>query len=360
MSEMSESSVSPINFLAFFLRKRPKSIIILAIFFGILATLGTSAIFVTSIGVDPLLAFYCLFEGAFGSVQSISETLVVSIPLMIIGLGLSVAFSCNVWNIGAEGQLLMAAITCSVLAIYFDLPGYIMIPLLLIIGFLTGAGYASLPGFLRAKYNVNEIIATIMLNYIPIYLIDYLISGPMMEKRHLLPMSDLIQKTAVLGRILPGTRLHSGLFIAIIIAVIIYFIMSRTTLGYELKASGLDAKASYYAGINVKRNIILSMIISGGLAGLAGMVELCGVQYRLKQGISPGYGYTAILVALLGKCHPIGVVLSSIFFGGLLVGSDFMQRGAGVPFALVYVIQGLLIFYVMLFEALLISLSEKV
>jgi ABC-type uncharacterized transport system permease subunit len=284
-----------------------------------------------------------------GSTFGITQTLVKMTPLLLVGLGISIAFRASCINIGGEGQMIMGALAATWLSLTFSsLPSYILIPLVLIGSFLAGGLWGFIAGYLKSQFDVNEILSTIMLNAIALQFMNYLLQGPMMdpvgiENGTFLAQSARLPDAALLARIVPRTLLHSGLFIALGMAFLVYVLMWKTTIGYQIRAVGLNPKASKYSGINVPVNQALALSIAGALAGLAGAVEVLGVQYRLMEGLTSGYGFTGIVVALLGWLHPIGLIPASLFFGGLLVGGDSMQRAVQVPSSLITVILGVVV-----------------
>ncbi|MFQ5762048.1 MAG: ABC transporter permease [Candidatus Bathyarchaeia archaeon] len=309
--------------------------------------LVAGAIMLAATGFNPLAAYQALGAGAFGTQFNAGSTFVKATPLMLIGVGLAVAFKCKVWNIGAEGQLLMGATFGSWFALTFGwMHAAALIPLIIIFGFAGGAFWALIPAVLKTRLGVNEIITTLMMNFIAFYLLDFLVYGPLRDPSPLsgeFPYSAPMPDSARFFIIVPGTTVHLGLIIALLFAVAIFFLMSRTTLGYQIRATGTNPKAARYGGISVNRTIIMAMLISGGLSGVAGMSEVAGVTVRLFTAITVNYGYLAIAVALLGKLHPLGIVLSSILFAALVNGGDTMQRALGVPIVLVLVFEGLVV-----------------
>lgn len=330
----------------------------LALIFSVLAAFAVGGVLILMAGANPLDAYMNLADGAFGSVRAITNTLVKTIPLLLIGVGLTIAYKCRVWNIGAEGQLFMGATLATWMGITFTgIPALALIPLAIVGGFLAGGLWAAIPGILKAKLEVNEVITTVMMNYIAILEMRYLITGPMGDPAgHGFPLSPPIAPSAYLPKILPedlvreASRLHAGILIALASAVLVYMLFSKTTLGYQIRVVGANREAARYGGIGVFKSIVIAMFLSGGFAGLAGMVEVFGVHHRLMEGISPGYGYTAIVVALLGKLHPGGVVLAAFFFAALIVGGDTMAYRSGIPIFLAYVIQGVVILFVLASE----------
>ncbi|MCB0181979.1 MAG: ABC transporter permease, partial [Anaerolineae bacterium] len=311
-------------------------------------------------------------------------TMVKAVPLLLVGLGIVIAFRANVINIGAEGQLIVGALITTYLAVELGdtWPNYLVITLGIIAGTLMGALWAGIPGYLKAYLNVNEILSTIMMNQIAIQIGYFLLRGPMIDPKEVeagtnIPHSarlprptDLPRFTDVAGwfgftdsakdlnltgfwgelygLLVEPTRLHTGFFIAIIMAILVYIFLWRTTIGYRIRAVGLNPAAARYAGIQVPRTIILSMGLSGAFAGLAGAVEILGLHHRMFEplAVSAGYGFSGIVVALFGKLHPIGAIPASILFGGLLVGGDKMQRAVQVPQVFVTALLGLIVLFV--------------
>jgi general nucleoside transport system permease protein len=304
-------------------------------------------IFIFAIGANPLQAYLALADAAFGSVNGFAETMVKAGPLLLTGLGIAVAYRARFWNIGAEGQIYAGGILAAVVGIYLKgLPAAIHLPLTLLAGLVGGALWGFIPGLLKARFRVNEIITTLMMNYIMIQLTAYLVHVPMRDMTSGITISPQLSITAWLPIILPRTRFHLGILLAIAIAFLLHWVIYKTILGYQIRAVGENQRASRLAGIKVEHVIIFAVIISGALAGLAGASEVAGVQRRLVEHFSPGYGYLAIAVALLGNLQPIGIVFSSILFAALLNGADAMQRAAAVPVPLIYVIEGLVIIFI--------------
>jgi ABC-type uncharacterized transport system permease subunit len=261
-----------------------------------------------------------------------------------------VAFRCGIWNIGAEGQLYAGALGATLAGVYLSpLPPEIHLPLVMLAGFGFGALYGALPGIMRAYRGANEIVTTIMLNYLAIYVVTFLVNGPLRDTSQLLPQpqSFPVAVTARLPKILAGTRAHAGIYIALAAVVVVYIILWKTVPGFRIRIVGQNPLAARFGGVNVNRSVILAMAFSGGLAGLAGMAEVAGVRGCLIPNLSPNYGYTAIAVALLGGLHPAAVTVSAFFFASLMVGADGLQRSVGVPTATVLIIQGLVLLFVL-------------
>jgi len=335
-------------------------------------------------GVNPLEAYQAMIVGAFGSKNGLADTLVKATPLMLVALGIAIAFRGGMINIGAEGQLIVGALFATYVSLTLgeSLPGWLVIVIGLAAGVFAGGIWAAIAGYLKAQLAVNEILSTIMLNQIAIQIGFYLLRGPMIDPAEVeagtnIPHSARLARSTdmprftdvaewlgfsqsasdlglsgyvkeLYGVLVEPTRLHTGFIFAVIIAIIIYIFLWRTTIGYRIRAVGLNPHASRYAGIDVKKTMVLSMTLSGMLAGLAGSVEILGLHHRMFEplAVSAGYGFTGIVAALFGKLHPLGIIPSSILFGGLLVGGDKMQRAMQIPQVLITVILGLVVLFV--------------
>jgi simple sugar transport system permease protein len=310
----------------------------------IVLTIGGAAV---ASGSSPGSAFVALWQGAFGDVYALSETLTFTTPLLFTGLGVAIAFRSGVWNIGAEGQFIVGAMaSVALLRLWTPSAAWIGTPSLLLAGALAGAVWGFLPAVLLIYRRVPEVISTIMLNFVAIQLLSWSIRGPLQETARRYPQSDPIPDSLHLWRFLPPTRLHAGFFLALMAMAGLYLLLKRTVLGFQIRATGQNARAARYAGIPTRRAILASMAIGGALAGLGGAVELTGVTFRLFEPFSPGYGYTAIAVALLGGLQPYLVGAAALLFGALNAGSGSLQRAAGVPSVLVSVIQAVILFFV--------------
>lgn len=311
---------------------------------AIVGALIVGAILMELSGLDFLHAYAEMWQGIFGSKRNFAEVLLKATPLILIGAGLAISFRCGVWNIGAEGQFYMGGVTATFVALHMDgVSSWISIPLIMIAAALAGAIWGGLAGYLKARFNASEIVTTIMLNYVAIIFTGYLVTGPLMEAGGLFPQSDRFPKATELPRILSGTRLNIGIGIAIVLAIVSWYLISQSKRGFSMRAVGANTEAARYAGINVNRNIITAIAHSGALAGLAGSIELIGLTKRLFQTISPGYGFEGIAVALLANNNPLGAIFSGLLFGALRSGSEVMQVAAGVPSVLIFIIQGLVI-----------------
>jgi general nucleoside transport system permease protein len=319
---------------------------------GLALVLGAGMVALT--GVNPLTAYGALFHGAFGRTYGLADIVVKGTPLALSGLGSAIAFRANVWNIGADGQIYMGAVGAALVGLNIGgLPTWLHLPLVLLAGAVGGGLWALGPGLLRAYLKVNEVIVTLMLNYVAALFVGWLVHGPMAEVNGFMPQSARLPVTAQLPLLLPPTRIHAGVFVALLAALAIQVLLFRTSVGYRIRAIGANPHASRYGGIGVERYIILVMVLSGMLSGLAGAVEVSGVHQRLLEGISPGYGYAGIVVALLGKLNPVGVLCAAYLFASLSVGADMMQKTVRVPTALSQIIQGLVVLCILGTEILL-------
>ncbi|MDP2965591.1 MAG: ABC transporter permease [Pelolinea sp.] len=319
--------------------------------FALVAALIVGAIFILAAGANPLDAYREMIMASFGSRNGLTETLVKATPLALIAVGTSIAYRCKIWSIGQEGQMTMGAIFSAGVALGLgDQPSWFLIPLLMVTGFLGGALWGIFPAMMKTKFNVDEIISSLMLNTVALLFGSYLVNHPWRQRPGFIPQTPQIPITARLPILIEQSRLHIGILVVVVVTILFHFILWKTTLGYQIRAVGNNPKAAAYGGINVVKSIILAMILSGGLAGLAGMIEVTGIQYRLKDGISMGYGYTAIVIALMGKLNPIPVTIVAILFGALIIGADAMQFSENVPVFLASIIQGAVVLFILLGE----------
>jgi ABC-type uncharacterized transport system permease subunit len=298
-------------------------------------------------GADPLKAYAALILGAIGNQGLIATTLIKSVPLMLGGLAIAVAFRSGVFNIGVEGQIYIGALFAVWAGTALRLPPVIHLVVALAFGMAGGFLWSAIPGYLKAARGFNEVVVTIFMNYIAIDLVDFLVQGPIKEPGWNY-QTAAVADTARLPIILPGTDLHFGLIVAVIAAGLVYVLLFHTPLGFRLRMVGANAEAARYAGVKVRRMTVLAMALSGSLAGLAGAVEILGVQFRLLSGFSPGWGFDSIAVALVGQLHPVGLLLSALFFAALRTGANSMQTAVGLPVVVVYVIQGLTVLFMMI------------
>ena len=304
-------------------------------------------------GVNPLFALWKILAGSFGSLYGISETITKAIPLILIGSGLTLAFKAKFWNIGAESQLLMGAIFATWVGLNLGprLPGWLVIALMFLVGFLGGALWGALPALFKVRFGVNEVISTLMLNYVAAEFLNLLIVGPWKgATQQGFPYTDDLPASAMLP-LIPGTRIHYlTLLVALACAVVLFFLIHSTKFGYELRVVGENPEAARYAGIDFFRTTVVLMVISGGVAGLAGVGEAAGIHFHLTYPgvISAGYGFTAIIVAWLAKLNPLASIVSALFFAGILVGGDAIQISLGLPAATVHVFNGVLLFFLIM------------
>ena len=319
---------------------------------AMLAALLVGVLLLMMLGTDPFEAYSALIRGALGNVSGITQTLTKATPLLLVGLGICIAFRGGVINIGGEGQIVVGALGATAFAVGFEgLPGLILLPLTLLSGAAAGLVWGGIPGLLKARLGVNEILTTVMMNQIALRLMNFLLRGPMLDPEHVaagtsIPQSATLPESVWLPRLVPRTLFHSGAILAVLLALAVYFLLWRTTIGYRIRAVGLNPHASRYAGIPVPNYVTLSLALSGMLCGLAGAVEVLGVHHRMLEGLSGGYGFSGIVAALFGKLHPLGAIPASALFGALLVGADKMQRAVQVPSALATALQGLVVLFV--------------
>ena len=326
---------------------------------ALVVALVVSGLILMVVGADPVRVYLHIVGSSLGSIGAISDTLVKSTPLILTGLACALAFRMRLWNIGAEGQLLLGAWAASAVVLVplvpAGAPGPIVLAAMLVAGFLGGALWGLIPGVLRAKFGVNEIIATLMLNSIAFAWIQYWVFGPWTEggfqMSRQFPVEAWLPRLSDLAAAVPafrGLTVHAGFLLALLAAVVVWFIVERSSWGYEIRLIGDNPRAARYAGIRIARNILLVFAISGGLAGIAGMAEIAGVVHRLQDNFSPGYGYTAIIVAYLAKFHPLRVVPVAILFGALILAGREIQP-SGVP----AMIQGIILFCLIASEVFL-------
>lgn len=295
-------------------------------------------------------SYFYLFYGALGTRFNLLETFVKSSPLILTGLAVAFAFRAKFWNIGAEGQLLAGALTATALGVSLGgIPAPVALPAMMICGFLAGGIWASIPAILKTKLKVDDVVSTLLLNYVMIHIMGALLFGPLQQPGSSWPRSSEIVEAAKYPILLARSRFHLGIPLAFFAVLIIWFINTKTIFGYRSKAVGVNIRAAHFGGINTTSVILWTAAISGGLAGLAGVGELCALQYRLIMDISPGYGYSGIVIAMLGNLHPVGVLLSSLFFSVIIVGAQTMSRMTGVPTYIAEVIQGMALMVMLIF-----------
>ena len=313
---------------------------------GVVLALFIAGIFIAIAGISPFKAYEALFIGSLGNMFNLGLTLNKMVPLLIIGVGIAVAFRTSLWNIGAEGQMFMGALFGTIVGIYAGGIPLLSILIAMVAGFIGGAIWGVIPALLRV-YNISEVITTIMLNYVAIYITGYMVSGPLQDTNILFPQSLPLGQFARLPVFWKGTTAHIGLLVGILVVAGVHLFIHNTTFGFRLDAVGKSMNASRFAGIKVESTIILSMIVSGGLAGLAGIIEISGVYRMLTDVFSPGYGYLAIAVALVGRSEPVAIIISAFIFAILLTGANAMQSAVGVSSSIIYLVQGLTVLFIL-------------
>jgi len=284
-------------------------------------------------GESPLQAYALLFKGAAGSRFALTETLTRATPLILTGLAAAIAFKAKLWNIGGEGQFYAGALMATWVGTgAITLPTYVMIPFLIVMGALAGGLLLLIPTVLKNRLKVDEVVTTLLLNFIMLLFVNYLLEGPMKDPMSMgWPQAASIIDEGVLPSIMAKSRVHLGLVVALVAAVLAWVIMRFTVWGYEIRAVGYNAAAAAFAGLNVNRTILLTALLSGGLAGIAGVSEVAGTKGYLTLDLSPGFGYAGIAVAMLAALHPLAVILSALFLSGIFVGADSMSRALNVP-----------------------------
>lgn len=303
-------------------------------------------------GKNPIEAYGYLFYGAFGSMGMFGETILKAIPLVFTGLAATFAYRCGIFNLGGEGQFIMGAIassyiSCTVL-VNMQGPGNLILSLLM--GAVAGGIWGLVPGLLKAYAGLNEMIVTILLNYVAALFMDYLYSGPLMEAS--IPQTVAIAEASRLAKIIPGTRVHAGLFITIITVAVCQYFIFHTSKGYKMRVVGFNPTAGLCNGMNVKRLMVMSIVVSGVIAGLGGSVDLHGVSYRLQQGYASGFGFDGVAIALIGQLSPIGTAFVAFLFAILRTGANSMQVASGISTSVVDIIQALVIIFMVAGTAL--------
>ena len=316
------------------------------------------AIMLLSLGANPLSGYATMFTAAFGSLEGFSETTVKSIPLLLVGVGICIAFRANVINIGGEGQMVMGALLATAVALAFpNFPSFMLIPMVLMAGAIGGAFWGAIAGALKAYFNVSEILSTIMLNIVAVQFMNFLLRGPMIDPAEIergtgIPQTMRLSENADLPILMEGMRMHLGVLVALLVAVGAYFLLWRTAIGFRIRSVGYNPDASRYAGISVPKNVTSALAFSGAMAGIAGAILVFGSESHrmVTDGGSTGFtgsaGFNGIVVALLAGLHPLWSVPSALLFGGMLVGANALQRAAQVPSALIIALNGLIVVFV--------------
>ncbi|MEW6308819.1 MAG: ABC transporter permease [Bacillota bacterium] len=311
---------------------------------AIIASLAVGSLVIAMLKVNPVVAYGHLFRGAAGNLGQVTMTITNSIPLIFAGLAVTLAFRAGTFNIGGEGQLYMGALLAVWAGTALRLPLGVHVLAALACGAAGGAAWALVPGYLKARRGFNEVIITILMNYIAVWFVSYMVHSLLREPGWS-PQTRQVLATARLPQLISGTSLHAGILLAIAAAVAVHFLLTRTGLGFAIRMVGSNREAARWAGIDVAKVTIITMCLSGALAGLAGASEILGVRFRLLDGFSPGYGFDAIAVALLGRTTAVGTIFGALFFGALRTGANVMQSATGLPVVAVYLIQGLVVLF---------------
>jgi simple sugar transport system permease protein len=329
-----------------------RAIAIATPFISVVIAMLVGSLVILASGQSPVAAYSAMFGGAFGGWRQLGETLMRATPLIFTGLAVSYGFRAGLFNIGAEGQLFLGGLAAAFVGLKVaGLPALVSLPIIILAAFLAGAAWAFIPALMKAKIGAHEVITTMMFSYIGRYLVSYLVTGPLRAKGAIpqtteLPITSQLPRISDVLPFIGVNRAHIGLILGLIAALIVWWILKYTVMGYEARAVGFNPAAAETAGISVASTTIKSLCISGGLAGLAGAVEVMGVHYRLFDQFSSGFGFTGIAVALLAKNNPFGVILAAILFGSLSAGAGTMQLEAGVSQKVIAIIQGTIIFLV--------------
>jgi simple sugar transport system permease protein len=311
--------------------------------------LVSGIIIFTLLGKGPLVAFHAFFVEPINDLYGLGELFIKAAPLMLIGTGLAVGFRASVWNIGAEGQLTMGALLGGYVAIIFnDQGGFFVLPLMVLAGAVGGLLWASIPALLRTVFNTNEILVSLMLNYVALLLLSMLVHGPLKDPfGYGFPQSVLFSDAALLPILMEGTRLHLGVVIALVGVILGYILLQKSFTGYQIQVAGLANRAASYAGFKYKKLVWIGLLSGGTAAGIAGVLEIAGPIGQLLPSVSPGYGYAAIIVAFVGRLNPLGILLSSLLMALLYLGGESGQMNLDLPAAVTGVFQGLLLFYLL-------------
>ncbi|MDX1400954.1 MAG: ABC transporter permease [Kiloniellales bacterium] len=324
-------------------------------FVAVVFTILSGGLLFAILGTDPIEGLYQFFIAPVSSLYGLSELFVKATPIVLIAVGLALGFRANVWNIGAEGQLTLGAILGGGVALYFyDVDSFFVLPLMVIAGIAGGLAWAAIPAFLKTRFNANEILTSLMLTYVAILILSTLVHGPWRDPEGFnFPESRLFHEAALLPVVWDGTRMHIGAVIALFIVVAGWILLSRTLTGFQIRVIGSAPRAASYAGFSGKKMVWMTLSISGGLAGLAGLFEVAGPIGQLVPTISPGYGFTAIIVAFLGRLHPVGVLFAGLLVALSYLGGEIVQIELGMPQAVTGVFQGLLLFFLLASDVLI-------
>jgi ABC-type uncharacterized transport system permease subunit len=311
---------------------------------SILLTFLLTSGFVLAYGANPLQAAYYFLIDPLSNHVRLIEVLVKTTPLLLTGTAVAFAFSGGYWNIGVEGQLYMGATAATAIGLQMhNTPAWLALPLVIVGGILAGIAWAILPALMKVRLKIDEVVTTLLLNYVAIFFVSAILNGPWRDPVSQWPQSPEIAASAIFPRLIPRSRLHLGFILALLVILGVWYVLSRTSFGLKMKAVGFNSAAARFSGINVERTMLIVALISGGIAGLAGASEVAGIHFHLIDAISPGYGYTGIIIATLGALNPIGVSLAALFIGLIDTGAQTVSRALGVPAYLGDVLQATLL-----------------
>ena len=316
---------------------------------SVVATLVAAFILFALMGYDPVRALYDLVVAPLTSLQGLSDLALKASPLVLIGVGLAAGFRANVWNIGAEGQLMMGAIAGGGVALaFYGQGGWWIMPLMALAAILGGMAWAAIPAFLKTRFGVSEILVSLMLTYVAEQFLSYLVLGPWKDPEGMnFPQSRMFSDSAILPLLVEGTRVHAGVLVSLAVALVAWIVMSRSILGFEIRTVGSAPAAARYAGFSQTRVVWMTMLAAGGLSGLAGLFEVAGPIGQLIPKITPGYGFTAIIVAFLGRLHPLGILAAGLVMALSYIGADNAQVDMGLPNAATGLVQAMLLFFLL-------------
>ena len=311
-------------------------------------TLAVGSVMFAMLGHNPATTFHAFFIDPLSSLDGLSEWLLKASPLILIGCGLAIGFRANVWNIGAEGQLVVGAVAATGVGLYAPFPGPLLLPAMVVAGLIAGMGWAAIAAFLRARMNTNEILVTLMLTYIATYLLSYLVHGPWRDPDGFnYPQTALLPAEAMFAPFDYAYRVNTSIFLTVVAVFAMWIFTERSFAGYRMAVGGAAPHAARYAGFSQSASIWTGLLISGGAAGLAGMMEAAGPLGQLSPQISPGYGFAAIIVAFIGQLHAVGIVLGGLLLSLLYIGGESVQIDLGLPAAVTRIFQGLLLFFLL-------------
>lgn len=337
--------------------ERSTKIAILSPLIAIGLTLATMSILFAILGKNPVMALYVYFVEPLTDAFTLQEIAVKATPLVMIAIGLSLCYMANVWNIGAEGQFIMGAVCGSYLAVVTNGTGagHWVLPAMLIMGTLGGALWAMIPALCKTRFGANEILTSLMLVYVADLIMDYLVRGPWRDPKGMnFPTTATFDPVANVPSLIEGSRLHAGALVTLIVVALAAIMLGRTIKGFEIRVVGAAPRAARFAGFSSDRLVLFTFAISGGLAGLAGIIEVAGPVGVLQPGISPGYGFTAIIVAFLGRLNPVGILIAGLFLALTFIGGEGAQISMKIPLDLTKVFQGILLFYVLACDSLIL------